>query len=75
MCTIIEFQEKVCEKIKAIRLKNIAPVIELAKACGYETEKGYYDLEAGRVELKLKHLISLSKYYKISIDYFLYIDK
>lgn len=65
------FQIKVCEKIKSMRLINSATVIDLAKACGYETEKGYYDLEAGRVDLKLKHIVSLSQYYNISIVFFI----
>lgn len=61
----------VLRNIKQLRIGNRYSLEEVAQGIGYETAKGYYDLESGKTSVKLEHLERLSKFYKVSIDFFL----
>lgn len=62
--------EKILKKIKMIREERGLSIIEMANILGYESTKGYYDVESGRVKLRIEHLERLSKYLKIPIEKF-----
>ena len=60
----------VLKRIKQLRIESKYSLEDVAKGIGYETAKGYYDLESGKTSIKLEHLDRLSKFYKIPIGFF-----
>ncbi|VBB05612.1 Hypothetical protein LUCI_0822 [Lucifera butyrica] len=61
----------VLKTIKKLRIDNKYSLNDVAKGIGYETAKGYYDLESGKTDIKLEHLEKLSKFYKVPLEIFL----
>ena len=64
-------QEQIRDTMKKLRLNKHTSVIDLAKAFGYETEKGYYDVESGRIDLKVKHVDAILEFYDLKSEIFL----
>ena len=62
--------EVVLAKIRSMRLERRLTAEKVAHAIGYETGKGYYDLEKGRVSLKLDHLERLAEFYGVPVSSF-----
>lgn len=67
---ILDLQSTICDKMKKIRCERNVEVIEIANALGYCSEKGYYDLESGRTDIKLKHIDILMAFYKLPREAF-----
>ena len=67
---LIAIKQEVLEIIKQLRKNYRYSLSEVAAGIGYETAKGYYDLESGKTDIKLEHLIRLSNFYNVSIDFF-----
>jgi transcriptional regulator with XRE-family HTH domain len=66
----LDLQSVIREKLKRIRSERNIEVIEIAKALGYCSEKGYYDLESGRTDIKIKHIEILMGFYKLPKEAF-----
>lgn len=66
--------EKVLQAIKKLRTDNGYRLSDVAQGIGYETTKGYYDLESGKTDIKLDHLDRLSQFYKIPLEFFLSLE-
>lgn len=64
-------KEQVLAQIKQLRAKNKYSLAKVANGIGYETAKGYYDLESGKTDIKLEHLEKLAKFYGVPIGFFL----
>lgn len=60
----------ILQEIKDIRVTRKPDLNELAKAVGFETAKGYYDLESGRTKLTVLHLEKIASYYGLELSYF-----
>ena len=43
---------------------------QVGKVLGYKTGKGYRDIEIGRVELTVNHVLKLSEFYQVPIGIF-----
>lgn len=56
--------------MKMLRKERGVEVLSVAKVVGYKTAKGYWELETGRREIKLKNLEALTKFYNVPIDIF-----
>ncbi len=63
-------KEYVLNRIRQLRSDNKFSLDDVAQGIGYVTAKGYYDLESGKTSIKLDHLVRLSKFYKVPIEFF-----
>lgn len=68
--SIIDMQKEVLIVIKELRQDRGYSLADVAKGIGYKTLKGYYDLESGKTDIKLEHLIKLTSFYCIPISFF-----
>lgn len=57
--------------IRQLRQERGYSLSDVAQGIGYETYKGYYDLERGKTDLKLEHLEKLAKFYNVPMEFFL----
>ena len=64
-------QEEVLKVIRKLRKERRYSLADVAIGIGYGTAKGYYDLESGKTDIKLEHLIKLSNFYKVPMGFFL----
>lgn len=62
--------QQILLKIKTIREEKGLSLQEVADGIGYKTGKGYYDVESGRVALKVEHIERLADFYGIGLVYF-----
>lgn len=57
-------------KIKEMREKNGLTLNDLACVTGYQSAKGYRDLEMGKIKLTVEHLQRLADFYNLPICFF-----
>ncbi len=52
-----------------LRKRNHVNIDLITDAMGFSCRKGYYDLEAGRTDLKLKHIKLLMDFYNVPLEF------
>lgn len=63
--------EKILIKIKKIREERGLTLQQMAEIVGYSSAKGYYEVETGKIKLRIEHLEKISKFFDIPIQNFL----
>ena len=63
--------EKALQVIRNLRSEHRYSLGDVAVGIGYETAKGYYDLESGKTDIKLEHIERLAKFYNVPVEFFL----
>jgi transcriptional regulator with XRE-family HTH domain len=63
--------ERALQAIRHLRKINGYSLETVAKGIGYGTYKGYYDLESGKTDIKLEHLVKLAEFYQVPMAFFL----
>lgn len=58
------------KKLVELRKTRKLTQADVAKILGYETSKGYYELESGKTSLKVEHIEKLSNYFNVTPAYF-----
>lgn len=62
---------KILIKIKKLRKDNGLTLQQMAEILGYSSAKGYYEVETGRIKLRIEHLEKLSIFFNVPIKNFL----
>lgn len=60
----------VLSKIKNLRQEHGFTLEYVAKVLGYKSVKGYYEVETGRIKLRIEHIEKLSSLYNIPMENF-----
>lgn len=63
--------EKILIKIKNLREERGLTLQQMAEILGYSSAKGYYEVENGKIKLRIEHLEKLSNFFNIPIQNFL----
>lgn len=67
---MMNYNEYACSVIKKLRKERGVEVLDVAEAIGYKSAKGYWEIETGRIALKLKTLEALAKFYNVPVGIF-----
>lgn len=62
--------QEILMKIKKLREDRGLSLKDVAKGIGYKSGKGYYEVESGKISLKVEHVEKLANFYGISVTYF-----
>ena len=64
-------EEKVAQRIKALRQLRGLTIVEFATKLGFKSHAAYAKLEYGQTEIKLRHLTKISEEFDVSVAWLL----